>query len=136
MISANTPIFLSPITAQKRHRAMGRLRPNPKATLRQQVHEVMRFFHYSDRTEETYWQWMVRYLQFHRRVAVAVAAPQPGPLLDRGGEGDETDAVERVPTAAVSVRGSKLAVWQILLPCTPLPSRRVRSSPESNRRAA
>ncbi len=86
---------------------MGRLRPNPKATLRQQVHEVMRFFHYSDRTEETYWQWMVRYLKFHRRVAVAVAAPQPGPLLDRGGEGDETDAVERVPTAALSVRGSK-----------------------------
>ena len=29
--------------------------PNPKAPLRAQIHEVMRFFHYSRRTEQTYW---------------------------------------------------------------------------------
>ena len=32
--------------------------PNPKAPLLQQIHEVMRFFHYSRRTEQTYWQWI------------------------------------------------------------------------------
>jgi integron integrase len=35
--------------------------------LREQLREVMRFFHYSGRTEETYWQWVVRFLRFHRR---------------------------------------------------------------------
>ncbi len=34
--------------------------PNPKARLREQVHEVMRFYHYSWRTEQTYWQWIRR----------------------------------------------------------------------------
>ena len=29
--------------------------PNPMAPLREQIHEVMRFFHYSRRTEQTYW---------------------------------------------------------------------------------
>ena len=33
--------------------------PNPKAPLRQQLHEVMRFFHYSPRTEEAYRGWIV-----------------------------------------------------------------------------
>ena len=73
MISTNAPRFLSPITAQRRQRPLGRLKPNPKGTLRQQVHEVMRFFHYSDRTEETYWQWIVRYLRFHRRKGLGVS---------------------------------------------------------------
>ena len=40
--------------------------PNPKLPLRQQLHEVMRFLHYSARTEEAYWGWIVRYLKFHR----------------------------------------------------------------------
>lgn len=30
----------------------------------------MRFFHYSQRTEDTYWQWIVRYLRFHKRPGV------------------------------------------------------------------
>jgi hypothetical protein len=37
-----------------------KLIPNPKARLREQVREVMRFHHYSLRTEEAYWQWMVK----------------------------------------------------------------------------
>lgn len=41
--------------------------PNPKARLREQVHEVMRFYHYSTRTEETYWQWIRRFIFFHRK---------------------------------------------------------------------
>ncbi|MBK9138198.1 MAG: phage integrase N-terminal SAM-like domain-containing protein [Verrucomicrobia bacterium] len=31
----------------------------------------MRFFHYSQRTEEAYWQWIVRYLRFHKRPGIA-----------------------------------------------------------------
>ena len=42
------------------------LTPNPKAPLREQVREVMRFHHYSLRTEQTYWQWIRRFLAFHR----------------------------------------------------------------------
>jgi len=41
--------------------------PNPKARLREQVREVMRFHHYSVRTEETYWQWIRRYIFFHNK---------------------------------------------------------------------
>ena len=44
--------------------------PNPKATLREQMHEVMRFFHYSTRTEDSYWQWVVRFLRFHKKSGV------------------------------------------------------------------
>ena len=39
--------------------------PNPKARLQEQVREVMRFHHYSIRTEETYWQWIRRFIFFH-----------------------------------------------------------------------
>ncbi len=42
-----------------------KLVPNPKARLREQVREVMRFHHYSIRTEESYWQWIKRFIFFH-----------------------------------------------------------------------
>jgi integron integrase len=41
-----------------------KLIPNPKARLREQVREVMRFHHYSIRTEESYWQWIKRFIFF------------------------------------------------------------------------
>ncbi len=44
-----------------------KLIPNPKARLQEQVREVMRFHHYSIRTEETYWQWIKRYIFFHAK---------------------------------------------------------------------
>ena len=44
-----------------------RFLPNPRAPLRQQVHEVMRFRRYSPRTEEAYWHWIERFLRHHRR---------------------------------------------------------------------
>jgi hypothetical protein len=47
-------------TAQKE-----KLVPNPKLRLREQVREVMRFHHYSIRTEESYWQWIKRFIFFH-----------------------------------------------------------------------
>jgi hypothetical protein len=40
--------------------------PNPKSKLFEQVREVMRFHHYSYRTEKTYLQRIRRYLAFHR----------------------------------------------------------------------
>src|SRR6266705_6468168 len=42
-----------------------KLIPNPKARLQEQVREVMRFHHYSTRTEQAYWQWIKRYILFH-----------------------------------------------------------------------
>ncbi|HNQ73493.1 MAG TPA: phage integrase N-terminal SAM-like domain-containing protein [Verrucomicrobiota bacterium] len=73
MISEKAPRFLSPNSEQRRQRPLGRRKPHPKSPLREQVREVMRCFHYSQRTEDTYWQWIVRYLRFHKRPA----APPP-----------------------------------------------------------
>ena len=39
--------------------------PNPKLKLLDQVSEVMRFKHYSLRTERTYREWIKRYILFH-----------------------------------------------------------------------
>jgi site-specific recombinase XerD len=41
--------------------------PNPKLKLLDQVSEVMRFKHYSLRTEVTYREWIKRYILFHRK---------------------------------------------------------------------
>lgn len=46
---------------------LGKLLPNPKARLRDQIREVCRFKHLSERTEEAYWGWARRFLIFHRR---------------------------------------------------------------------
>jgi len=43
-----------------------KLLPNPKARLKDQFHEVARFKHLSLRTETAYWEWVVRYLKFHK----------------------------------------------------------------------
>jgi hypothetical protein len=41
--------------------------PNPKSRLLDQVREVMRFRHYSIRTEQAYIQWIKQYLFFHNK---------------------------------------------------------------------
>lgn len=43
-----------------------RLVPNPKARLREQLREVCRFRHLSERTEEAYWGWVRRFLVWAR----------------------------------------------------------------------
>src|ERR1035438_3224913 len=48
---------------------LGKLLPNPKARLKDQFHEVARFKHLSLRTETTYWEWVVRFLKFHKKLA-------------------------------------------------------------------
>ena len=40
--------------------------PNPKPKLLGQISEVMRLKHYSIRTEQTYSDWVQRYVQFHQ----------------------------------------------------------------------
>ena len=54
------------IEAGKTARRLGTLVPNPKAKLKDQFHEVCRFKYFSQRTEDSYWQWVVRFLKFHR----------------------------------------------------------------------
>jgi len=39
--------------------------PNPKLRLQDQCREVMRFKHYFFRTEQTYWEWIKRFILFH-----------------------------------------------------------------------
>jgi hypothetical protein len=36
--------------------------PNPKLKLMDQVREVLRYHHYAYRTEQTYYQWILRYI--------------------------------------------------------------------------
>jgi integron integrase len=47
---------------------LGIFLPNPKAKLKDQFHEVARFKHLAARTEASYWDWVVRYLKFHKGV--------------------------------------------------------------------
>lgn len=56
-----------------------KFRPNPKVKLREQLAEVMRFKHFSHRTETAYWHWIKGFIQFHR--SKDRTAPQPSPLL-------------------------------------------------------
>jgi len=49
--------------------------PNPKLKLLDQCREVMRFKHLSRRTEETYLQWIRRFIWFHRKSAVVIGRP-------------------------------------------------------------
>jgi integron integrase len=60
----------------------GKLLPNPKGRLKDQFHEVARFRHFSPRTEAAYWEWVVRYLKYHRDAAGGWQ--HPGVLGSRG----------------------------------------------------
>lgn len=54
-------VFMNPANTAHRQQFI----PNPKSRLQEQVREVMRFHHYSVRTEEAYWQWIRRFIFFH-----------------------------------------------------------------------
>lgn len=41
-----------------------KFRPNPKLKLMEQVREVLRYHHYAYRTEQTYSQWILRFIHF------------------------------------------------------------------------
>ncbi len=44
---------------------LGRFLPNPKLKLREQLAEVMRYKHFSHRTESAYWHWIKGFILFH-----------------------------------------------------------------------
>ncbi|MFA6412635.1 MAG: phage integrase N-terminal SAM-like domain-containing protein [Syntrophales bacterium] len=41
-----------------------KFRPNPNLKLMDQVREVLRYYHYAYRTEQTYCQWILRYIHY------------------------------------------------------------------------
>ena len=41
--------------------------PNPKLKLREQLGEIMRFKHFSIRTEQAYWLWIRGFILFHQK---------------------------------------------------------------------
>jgi Site-specific recombinase XerD len=66
---------------------MDRFLPNPKLKLREQLREVMRFRHFSHRTESAYWHWIKGFMKFHRGKSDSNARPHPGPLPQGEGGG-------------------------------------------------
>lgn len=42
-----------------------KFKPNPKLKLMDQVRQVLRYHHYAYRTEQTYHDWILRYIKFH-----------------------------------------------------------------------
>ena len=42
-----------------------KFRPDPKLKLMDQVRQVLRYHHYAYRTEQTYCDWILRYIKFH-----------------------------------------------------------------------
>src|SRR4051794_24604894 len=56
---------VSPSTIEPTKATMDKLVPNPKLKLRDQLKEVMRFKHFSRRTEDAYWLWIKGFILFH-----------------------------------------------------------------------
>jgi integron integrase len=46
------------------HKTKLRFRPNPSLKLMDQVREVLRYYHYAYRTEQTYSHWILRYIRY------------------------------------------------------------------------
>ena len=42
-----------------------KFKPDPKLRLMDQVRQVLRYHHYSYRTEQTYCEWIIRFVKFH-----------------------------------------------------------------------
>ncbi len=68
-------------------RPVARLTPNPKLKFLDQCREVMRFKQLAHRSEETYLQWIKRFILFHR--SKSLTSPRPSPLLT-GAEREKT----------------------------------------------
>ncbi len=64
--SASSPPLGGGRGAEGESKPRGHLTPNPKLKLREQFHEAARYKHLALRTEEAYWDWIRRYLVFHR----------------------------------------------------------------------
>ncbi len=42
-----------------------KFKPNPEYRLMDQVHEVLRYYHYAYRTEQSYCSWILQYIKFY-----------------------------------------------------------------------
>ncbi|MCP4628508.1 MAG: hypothetical protein GY850_34110 [bacterium] len=42
-----------------------KFKPDPDLRLMDQVRQVLRYHHYSYRTEQTYCEWIIRFIKFH-----------------------------------------------------------------------
>ena len=42
-----------------------KFKPDPKLKLMDQTHQVLRYHHYAYRTEQTYCDWIIRFIKFH-----------------------------------------------------------------------
>ena len=42
-----------------------KLKPNPEYRLMDQVREVLGYYHYADRTEQSYSSWILQYVKFY-----------------------------------------------------------------------
>ena len=62
-------------TGERPRQPLERLVPNPKLKLLDQVQEVMRLKQLARRSEETYIQWIRRFILFHRKPAAVTDAP-------------------------------------------------------------
>ena len=78
IVTHNIAPFMTPqpLPAKAECAPLGILLPNPKTRLKDQFHEVARFRHLSYRTESAYWDWVVRFLKFHRERAGAWQHPR------------------------------------------------------------
>ena len=75
--------------------------PNPKLRFLDQCREVLRFRQMADRTEQTYVDWIRRFIVWARDHSQSTPAtgnestPHPGPLPGRGGEGSGAEREKR-----------------------------------------
>ena len=42
-----------------------KFKPNPEYRLMDQVHEVLRYYHYAYKTEQSYCSWILQYIKFY-----------------------------------------------------------------------
>ena len=79
---------------------------NPELKLREQLREVMRFKHFSIRTEQAYWEWIRRFLQFHRN------CPHLTPTLSPPAAGAERETNERESGSARPLPQKREKSWR------------------------
>jgi len=59
-----------------------KFRPNQNLKLMDQVREVLRYYHFAYRTEQTYCQWILRYIQyFDTKIYRAFLATPQGTII-------------------------------------------------------
>jgi len=94
------------LNLEKNRPVRERFIPNPKARLQDRVHEVARFRQLSLRTEGAYWDWILRFLKFHRGQAKgSMDSPSP-----RAGSGETSSLAG--PAVKLSCASSQERGWR------------------------